>query len=136
MEGETFRKGAKRPADAVVLVVKTAKIVTGEIGDTPEVDGKYKAAPATGKEGGTARGHDADWFREALKNNGIKPGIPGRKPCGKPIKYDMRRYKCRNRIKILFGRLRGWRRVATRCDRRPKAFLSAIALAATVMFWL
>ncbi|TNH37454.1 IS5/IS1182 family transposase, partial [Paracoccus haeundaensis] len=29
-----------------------------------------------------------------------------------------------------------WRRVATRYDRCPKVFLSAVALAATVMFWL
>ncbi|TNH38314.1 IS5/IS1182 family transposase, partial [Paracoccus haeundaensis] len=29
-----------------------------------------------------------------------------------------------------------WRRVATRYDRCPKVFLSAVALAATVLFWL
>jgi transposase len=39
-------------------------------------------------------------------------------------------------IEIMFGRLKDWRRVATRYDRCPKVFLSAIALAATVMFWL
>ena len=82
------------------------------------------------------RGYDADWFRDALKNKGIKPCIPGRKSRGKPIKHDKRRYKRRNRIEIMFGRLKDWRRVATRYDRCPKVFLSAIALAATVMFWL
>jgi transposase len=45
------------------------------------------------------------------------------------------RYKSRNR-KIMFGRLKDWRRVATRYDRCPTVFLSAIALAATVLFWL
>mgnify|MGYP001428761775 CR=1 FL=1 len=35
-----------------------------------------------------------------------------------------------------FGRLKDWRRVATRYDRCPKVFLSAVAIAATVMFWL
>jgi hypothetical protein len=34
----------------------------------------------------------------------------------------------------MLGRLKDWRRVATRYDRAPKVFLSA--LAATVMFWL
>ena len=43
---------------------------------------------------------------------------------------------CRNRIEIVFGRLKDGRRVATRYDRCPKDFLSAIALAATVVFWL
>ncbi|WP_154725285.1 transposase, partial [Brevundimonas mediterranea] len=42
----------------------------------------------------------------------------------------------RNRIEIMFGRLKDWRRVATRYDRCPNVFLSAIALAATVLFWL
>ena len=53
-----------------------------------------------------------------------------------PIRYDKRRYKRRNRIEIMFGRLKDWRRVATRYDRCPNVFLSAIALAATVLFWL
>jgi transposase len=30
------------------------------------------------------RGYDADWFRDALKDKGIKPCIPGRKSRGKP----------------------------------------------------
>ncbi|WP_146612710.1 transposase, partial [Falsochrobactrum ovis] len=47
-----------------------------------------------------------------------------------------RRYKRRNRIEIMFGRLKDWRRVATRYDRCPMTFFSAIALAATVIFWL
>jgi transposase len=83
------------------------------------------------------RGYDADWFREALRDKGIRPCIPGRASRGKAVRYDKRRYKRRNhRIEIMFGRLKDWRRIATRYDRSPKAFLSAIALAAAVIFWL
>lgn len=82
------------------------------------------------------RGYDADWFREALQNRGISPCIPGRKQRKTTVKYDKRRCKCRNRIKIMFGRLKDWRRVATRYDRCPKVFLSEIALAATIIYWL
>ncbi|MBR9653612.1 IS5 family transposase, partial [Thalassobius aquimarinus] len=82
------------------------------------------------------RGYDADWFREALKDKGIRACIPGRKQRKTTVKYDKRRYKRRNRIEIMFGRLKDWRRVATRYDRCPKVFLSAIALAATVIYWL
>ena len=82
------------------------------------------------------RGYDADWFREALKDKGIKVCIPGRKSRKKAVKYDKRRYKRRNRIEIMFGRLKDWRRVATRYDRCPETFFSAIMLAATVLFWL
>ena len=49
---------------------------------------------------------------------------------------DKRRYKRRNRIEIMFGTRKDWRRVATRYDRCPKVVLSAIALAATVIYWL
>lgn len=78
------------------------------------------------------RGYDADWFRDALQEKGITPCIPGRKSRNKTVKYDKRR----NRIEIMFGRLKDWRRVATRYDRCPDTFFSAIALAATVIFWL
>ena len=80
------------------------------------------------------RGYDADWFRDALKAKEIKPCIPGRKQRKSPVKYDKRRYKRRNRIEIMFGRLKDWRRIATRYDRCPKVFLSAVALAATGLF--
>ncbi len=82
------------------------------------------------------RGYDADWFREALHDKGIRACIPGRKKRKTPVKYDKRRYKRRNRIEIMFSRLKDWRRVATRYDRCPKVFLSAIALAALVIYWL
>jgi len=82
------------------------------------------------------RGYDAEWFRDALEKKGIKPCIPGRKSRSMPVKYDKRRYKRRNRIEIMFGRLKDWRRVATRYDRCPTVFFSALALAATVLFWL
>ena len=52
------------------------------------------------------RGYDADWYRDALQAKGITPCIPGRKSRIMPIKYDKRRYKSRNRIEIMFGRLK------------------------------
>ncbi len=82
------------------------------------------------------RGYDAKWFRDALEQKGITPCIPGLKSRSMPVKYDKRRYKRRNRIEIMFGRPKDWRRVATRYDRCPTVFFSALALAATVLFWL
>ena len=82
------------------------------------------------------RGYDADWLRKALQDRGIKACIPCRKSRKQTVRYDKRRYKRRNRIEIMFGRLKDWRRVATRYDRCPETYLSAIALAATVLFWL
>ncbi|MEM9249246.1 MAG: IS5/IS1182 family transposase, partial [Pseudomonadota bacterium] len=39
-------------------------------------------------------------------------------------------------IKLMFGRLKDGRRITTRSDSCPKDFLSAIALAATAIFWI
>lgn len=78
------------------------------------------------------RRYDADWFRDALQDKRIRFRILDRKSRGKSIEHDKRR----NRIEIMFGRLKDWRRVAIRYDRCPKVFLSTVALAATVLFWL
>ena len=107
----------------------------GQVGDGTDA----AALPGSLPKAGwllTHKGHDADWFREALKDKGIRPCIPGRKSRGKAVRYDKRRYRRRNRIEIMFGRLKDWRRVATRYDRCPTVFFSTIALAATVIFWL
>ena len=52
------------------------------------------------------QGYDADWLRDALQEKGITPCNPVRKSRNKPVKYDKRRYKSRNRIEIMFGRLK------------------------------
>ncbi|GAA0190445.1 transposase [Brevundimonas nasdae] len=78
------------------------------------------------------RGYGADWFSDALEAKGITPCILGRKPRIEPIRYDKRRYKRRNRIEVMFGRLKDWWRVASRYDQCP----TAIALPATALFRL
>lgn len=84
------------------------------------------------------KGYDrcATRFREALTDLEITPCIPGRANRKAPILYDADLYKQRNRIERMFGRLKDWRRIATRYDRCAHTFLSAICIAATVIFWL
>jgi transposase len=82
------------------------------------------------------RGYDADWFRQALRARGTRPCIPGRSGRSKPIRHGKKLYRCRHKVEIMFGRLKDWRRIATRYDRCAHTFMSAIALAATILFWL
>lgn len=82
------------------------------------------------------RVHDADSYREALEDKGIKPCIPSRKGRMVPIPHDEVRYRKRHKIENSFARLKDWQRVATRCDRCPQVFLSACALGAQATFWL
>ena len=82
------------------------------------------------------RGYDADWFRNVLIDRGITPCIPSKKNRKVQIDHDAILYKMRHKVENMFGRLKDWRRVAMRFDRRADIFLSACALAAIVLFWL
>jgi transposase len=82
------------------------------------------------------KGYDSDWFRQVLQGLGIEPCIPGRSTRNQSVVYDEDLYKQHNRIERMFGRLKDWDRIATRYDRCAQAFMSAIAIAATVIFWL
>jgi len=42
----------------------------------------------------------------------------------------------KNAVERMFGRLKDFRRIATRYDRRADTFASAVALAATITYWL
>lgn len=82
------------------------------------------------------RGYDSNRFRAALAARGIEPCIPSTKSRKAPLPYDKLLYRQRHRIENMFGRLKDWRRVATRYDRCAHTFFSAICIAATVTFWL
>ena len=81
-------------------------------------------------------GYDSDGFRPALASRGIEACIPGRANRREPVAYDTELYKSRNLIERMFGRVKDWRRIATRYDRCAHTFFSAICIAATVIFWL
>jgi transposase len=82
------------------------------------------------------RGYDADWFRNALLARGIEPCIPSKTNRKVPIPHDKDLYRQRHKIENMFGRLKDWRRIATRDDRCAHTFFSAIAIAAAAIFWL
>ena len=98
------------------------------------------------------RGYDADWFRGALTAKGITPCIPSKINRKVPIPHDRTLYRQRHKIENRFGQLKDWRRIhpsaalqrrfassepfgcSARYDRCAHTFMSAIAIAATVIF--
>jgi transposase len=82
------------------------------------------------------KGYDADWFRDALAKRAITPCIPSRSNRRVPIPHDRMLYRQRYKIENMFGKLKDWRRIHTRYDRCAHTFMSAICIAATVIFWL
>lgn len=82
------------------------------------------------------KGYDADWFRQALAERGITPCIPSKSNRKTRIEHDRILYRQRHRIENMFGRLKDGRRIHTRYDRCAHTFMSAICIAAVVIFWL
>lgn len=82
------------------------------------------------------RGYDSNPFHAALAELGITACIPSKKNRKQPIPYDAALYRKRHHIENMFGRLKDWRRIATRYDRCATTFFGAITLAAIVIFWI
>ena len=82
------------------------------------------------------KGYDSDAVRRKIENRGAAPNIPPKvnrrwKSCFSPTLY-----RDRNAIERMFCRLKDFRRIATRYDRRAANFLAAVCIAATISYWL
>jgi transposase len=82
------------------------------------------------------RAYDTDAVRGQIQAQGAVPNIPSRrtrrwKPCFSPILY-----RSRNAIERMFGRLKDFRRIATRYGKLAANFLYAVHLGAAVSHWL
>lgn len=82
------------------------------------------------------KGYDADLFRDALADRGINVCIPSKSNRKIHIPHDRATYRKRHKIENMFGKLKDWRRIHTRYDRYAHTFMSAIAIAAIVIFWI
>ena len=81
------------------------------------------------------KAYDADSLRKWLDARRIKAVIPSTASRTVPYTLDRRAYKRRNVIERLFGRMKNWRRIATRYDRLARNYMAAIALVAIVAEW-
>jgi transposase len=99
-----------------------------------------KAAPALLEKAGHIRylladkGYDADRLRRSLGKVGAV--IPGRRSRKRAVCYDKERYRGRYLIENAFCRLKDFRRIHTRYDKLAANFLSGVALATAITFWL
>jgi transposase len=82
------------------------------------------------------RAYDARSLRETLQQRRIKAVIPPNPTRKHPHRYSKTAYKGRNVIERMFCRLKDFRRIATRYDKRADIFLSAILLAAAITWWI
>ena len=85
-------------------------------------------------------------YRHAIQRRGIRCVCPERKDAkrnrlrkgrrgGAPPRFDAQAYKRRNIVERTINRLKDFRGVATRYDKRGQNFLAGVILA-TIMLWL
>jgi transposase len=104
--------------------------------------GQYHDAPQaipllTGIKAGHViadKGYESDKVLAFIRSQGAVAVIPPKSNRKSPWEHDRELYKQRNLIERAFNKLKHWRRIATRYDRRSLFFLSALHLAAAIIW--
>jgi len=81
------------------------------------------------------KGYSAGWVRQFLRERGIEPVIAHRKDESRPEAFDREAYRERNLIERCVGRLKEFRRIATRYEKRGLHYLGMLHLG-MILLWL
>jgi transposase len=76
------------------------------------------------------KGYDSNAFIDAIKAKGAEAVIPPKKNRTDQREYDAHTYKERNLAERFFNRIKHYRRVATRYEKKAKNFLAFVRVAA------
>ena len=82
------------------------------------------------------RGYNANRLRDWLGKAEAKPCIPPRRNRKIQLQYDTELYKTGNIVERMFNRIEDRRHLSLRTVRRPKTFLAAAHIAATIIGFL
>jgi putative transposase len=75
------------------------------------------------------KGYDADWLVAQVEATGAEAVIPPKSNRKEQRAYDANLYADRNKIERLFGRLKHYRRVATRYEKLGRNYLAMVYVA-------
>ena len=104
----------------------------GQAGDAPQAIPLLTGIEATHVI--ADKGYDSDKILGFIRWQGAIAVIPPKSNRKILREYDRELYKQRNLIERAFNKLKHWRRIATRHDRRSLYFLAALHLAAAVIW--
>ena len=109
------------------------RLTAGQRGDAPQAEALIADLPATVVLADAA--YDSDRLRAAIAAKRARAVIPNNPSRAKKHPFDKALYKERHLIECCFGRLKQFRRVATRYEKTARNYLAIVTLAATVL-WL
>ena len=78
------------------------------------------------------KAYDADRLIEVIGQMEARAVIPPKKNRKEPRKYDKNLYKDRNKVERYFGRVKHYRRLATRYEKTARNFLAFWHIAAAI----
>jgi transposase len=81
------------------------------------------------------KGYSSSRIRSYLRRRGIRYSIPHKENEKHRGKFDKALYRQRNRVERCFNRLKQFRRIATRYEKKAENYLAMLTLA-SVMMWL
>ncbi len=75
-------------------------------------------------------------LRRYLRRRGIRAVIQPKSDQPRQPSFDKAAYRQRNHVERTVNRLKGWRRVAARYEKREVNYLAMVTIAAIVLLWL
>lgn len=81
------------------------------------------------------KGYSSPTFRAYLRRRGIRYTIARRSNQRRGGPFDKTTYKARNRVERLFNRLKPFRRIATRYEKRAAQYAAMLTIA-SILIWL
>jgi transposase len=100
-------------------------LTPGQVSDITQAEALIADLPAGHVLGD--KGFDAASFRDAIRSQGAVPVIPPRKTSPQ-VPCDYALYCERNLVERFFLKIKHFRRIATRYEQTPKAFMSMLAI--------
>ena len=97
---------------------------------------KVIGSVAPSKELIADKAYDSDAIRSFLKARKTKPVIPPYKMRKVQYRCDRKIYRLRNVVERTFCRLKDFRRIAMRFDRKIEVFFSALCFVAALLWWI
>ena len=80
------------------------------------------------------KGYESNKILAHIRSKGATAVIPPKANRKEPWEYDRELYRERNLIERAFNKLKHWRRIATRYDRRSSYFLAALHPVSSVIW--
>lgn len=110
------------------------ELSAGQINDAPMAELLLQALPK-GTDLLADKGYDADWIRELIEDQDCTAVIPPKSNRIDDLPFSRRKYRKRNLVERCINKLKQFRHVATRYDRKASAYLAFAKLAA-IRLWL